>query len=276
MTPDPTVSRTGVLLRAGLFLVAVRLLGGVFFTVLGEAAYFAGAAVSGFLSGVLASVFAMRVFERGRLTDLGLTWNPEAVRQLWIGLAAGFGAAVAATLPALVAGWAFYAPSPAQEAVFNPGKLVFVLIVLLFGAIGEELMFRGYAFQTVLQTFGNWTTILPFSILFAVAHMGNLGSTPLSLGNTFLWGVVFSVAYLRTRSLWLPIGLHTGWNWALPGLGVNLSGFELRLHPWVLEWRAGDLISGGAYGVEASILTTFAAGALLFLLLRYQWTRNGA
>lgn len=275
MTPDPSVSRTGVLLRAGLFLVAVRMLGGIFYSVMGEVAYFAGAAVSGFLAAVLASVFAVRVFERGRLTDLGLAWNPEAARQLWMGLAAGAGAAAATALPALAAGWAFYAPSPAPEAVFTPGKLLFVTVLLLFGAIGEELMFRGYPFQTVLQTFGVWTTILPFSVLFAVAHMGNLGSTPFSLGNTFLWGVVFGVAFVRTRTLWLPIGLHTGWNWALPALGINLSGFEVRLHPWVLEWRAPEWISGGAYGVEASVLTTLAAGGLLFLLLRYQWSRNG-
>ena len=135
-------------------------------------------------------------------------------------------------------------------------------------------MFRGYPFQTMLPVFGDWGTILPFSVLFAVAHMGNLGSTALSLGNTFLWGVVLSMAYLRTRTLWLPIGLHTGWNWALPGLGTQLSGFQLRLHPWVVEWRAPEVISGGVYGLEGSILTTLAGGVLLYWLLRGQWSRN--
>ena len=274
MTPGPEISRTGVLLRAGLFLVAVRLLSGVFFSVLGEAAYFAGAAVSMFLAALLASVFAVRVFERGHLTDLGLVWTAEAVRQLRTGLLAGAGVAGMALVPALVSGWAFYAPSPSPDAVFSPGKLFFVLGLLLLGAIGEEMMFRGYPFQTLLPVFGEWGTILPFSVLFAVAHMGNMGSTALSLGNTFLWGVVLSVAYLRTRTLWLPIGLHTGWNWALPGLGIQLSGFELRLHPWVVEWRAPEGVSGGVYGLEGAILTTLAGGMLLYWLLRGQWSRN--
>lgn len=274
MTPAPPLNRTGVLLRAGLFLVAVRLLGGLFYSVLGEAAYFAGAAVSGFLAAVLASVFAVRVFERGRLTDLGLHWSAESARQLRIGVLAGFAAAAAAIVPALLFGWARYVSSASPEAVFTPGKTFFVIVLLLFGAVGEELMFRGYAFQTVIQIFGVWGTVLPFSVLFAVAHMGNLGSTPLSLGNTFLWGVVFGIAFMRTRALWLPIGLHVGWNWALPVLGINLSGFEIRLHPWMLEWRAHEVISGGVYGLEASILTTFAAAALIFLLLRSEWPRN--
>lgn len=275
MSSQAAPNRTGVLLRAGLFMVAVRLLGGIFYSVLGEAAYFAGAAVSGFIAAVLASVFAVRIFERGQLADLGLTWDPLAVRQLWMGLAVGAAAAAAVVLPALLARWAFYAPTPSPDAVFSPGKLLFVTVLLLFGAIGEELMFRGYPFQTVLQTFGVWTTILPFSVLFAVAHMGNLGSSWLSLGNTFLWGVVFSVAYVRTRTLWLPIGLHTGWNWALPGLGINLSGFEVRLHPWLLEWRAPEVVSGGIYGLEGSVLTTFAAAAVLVFLLRCVKPRNG-
>lgn len=274
MTPAPPLNRTGVLLRAGLFLVAVRLLGGLFYSVLGEAAYFAGAAVSGFLAAVLASVFAVRVFERGRLTDLGLHWSAESARQLRIGVLAGFAAAAAAIVPALLFGWARYVSSASPEAVFTPGKTFFVIVLLLFGAVGEELMFRGYAFQTVIQIFGVWGTVLPFSVLFAVAHMGNLGSTPLSLGNTFLWGVVFGIAFMRTRALWLPIGLHVGWNWALPVLGINLSGFEIRLHPWMLEWRAHEVISGGVYGLEASILTTLAAAALIFLLLRSEWPRN--
>lgn len=274
MTPAAPINRTGVLLRAGLFLVAVRLLGGLFYSVLGEAAYFAGAAVSGFLAAVLASVFAVRVFERGQLTDLGLHWSAESARELRIGALAGFAAAAAAIVPALVFGWASYSTATGPEAAFAPGKTFFVLVLLLFGAIGEELMFRGYAFQTIMQTFGVWATILPFSVLFAVAHMGNMGSTPVSLGNTFLWGVAFGVAYVRTRGLWLPIGLHVGWNWALPVLGINLSGFEIRLHPWLLEWRAHELISGGVYGLEGSMLTTLAAASLIFWLLRYRWSRN--
>lgn len=274
MTSAPPPNRTGVLLRAGLFLVAVRLLGGLFFSVFGEAAYFAGAAVSGFLAALLASVFAVRVFERGRLTDLGLHWSAESARELRVGLLGGFAAAAVAIVPALAFGWASYGTNPGPEAEFGLGKLLFVAVLLLFGAIGEELMFRGYPFQTVLQTFGEWTTILPFSVLFAVAHMGNLGSSPLSLGNTFLWGVAFSIAFVRTRGLWLPIGLHVGWNWALPVLGINLSGFEIRLHPRELEWRAHEWISGGAYGLEGSLLTTFAAAALIVWLLRAKWSRN--
>ena len=56
--------------------------------------------------------------------------------------------------------------------------------------------------------------------------MGNENASIFGIGNTMLWGVLLGFAYLRTRALWLPIGLHFGWNFALPLFGVNLAGLQ--------------------------------------------------
>jgi hypothetical protein len=82
------------------------------------------------------------------------------------------------------------------------------------------------------------------------------------MANTAGFGVLFGVALLRSHDLWLPIGLHFGWNAALPFLGVELSGFTIQVVGYQLVWKAGNLWSGGTYGPEASLLAT---GVLLVL-----------
>ena len=76
------------------------------------------------------------------------------------------------------------------------------------------------------------------------------------------WGILLGYAVWRTGALWLPIGLHFGWNVALPLLGSNLSGFTMGVTGYTLEWNVGVLWSGGGYGVEGSLLTTDRGGAV--------------
>ena len=90
----------------------------------------------------------------------------------------------------------------------------------------------------------------------------------LGLFNTMLWVIIFGYAYLRTGALWLPIGLHYGWNVALPLFGANLSGFTMGVTGYALHWKTSDLWSGGAYGPEGSILTTLVVAALFFVIHR--------
>ena len=95
----------------------------------------------------------------------------------------------------------------------------------------------------------------------------NLGITVLGLVNTSAWGVLLGYAFLRSGDLWLPIGLHMGWNWALPLFGVNLSGFTMRMTGYVLHWKIGALWSGGDYGPEGGLVTS----AIVIALFVYLW-----
>jgi hypothetical protein len=69
---------------------------------------------------------------------------------------------------------------------------------------------------------------------------------------------------LRSGALWLPIGLHFGWNWIPPLVGVNLSGFNMGVTGYALRWKIPDLWSGGPYGPEGGLLTT---GIVLILIV---------
>jgi hypothetical protein len=98
--------------------------------------------------------------------------------------------------------------------------------------------------------------------------MGNQNVTSLGVVNTIAWGGLLGYAYLRTNALWLPIGLHFGWNFALPLFGANLSGFTMGVTGYALHWRVGDLWSGGAYGPEGGLLTTAIVAALCWVVHR--------
>src|SRR5262249_815964 len=91
----------------------------------------------------------------------------------------------------------------------------------------------------------------------------NPGATPLALVNTAGFGILFGYSFLRSGDLWMPIGLHFGWNFTLPLFGVNVSGLTMKLTSHQMQWSAGSLWRGGEYGPEGSMLTTMTLLALV-------------
>jgi membrane protease YdiL (CAAX protease family) len=259
--------RLGLLLRVGLF-VLIGWLSMTIFPILmfPLAGLMVTSALATFASAALANAIVVRVYERGRLSDLGLGWTPTSAREFFTGMAAGAGGALAILGGPLALRVAEFERVPGVEHPW--ASFAFVSLVLLFGAAGEEMLFHGYAFQLLIRSLGAFATILPASVLFGMAHASNQNATLLGLANTAFWGVLLGYAYWRTRALWLPIGLHFGWNFTLPLFGVNLSGFTMGVTGYGLHWRVGDLWSGGGYGPEGSVLTTAIVVALFFVLTR--------
>lgn len=219
-----------------------------------------------FIMAAVANIATMRIFDRRSLTDIGLGGGAGVGRNFGWGVALGGGAASLLLLAPLLAGAAHFQVRP--NAAFSLASLIFYLVVLLFGAAGEEMLFRGYAFQLLIQKIGPWATVLPVGVLFGFAHAANPQITALALLNTMLWGVFFGYAFLRSHDLWLPIGIHYGWNAVLPLFGVNLSGLTIEVTRYSYQWGLGTIWSGGAYGPEGGILTTVFVIGLFFLLQR--------
>ncbi|MBS1855437.1 MAG: CPBP family intramembrane metalloprotease [Acidobacteria bacterium] len=214
------------------------------------------------LTGFTANGLCLRIFEGRGLADCGLWINASAGRNLLLGLGGGAGTAALVLVPPVLLGMAHFNRMPDEPV--SASSVVFLVFMLAAGSLGEELIFRGYGLQIMIAAVGPWATILPLGVLFGALHYGNPGATLLSSAITAGFGILFGYAYLRSRDLWLPIGLHFGWNFTLPLFGVNMSGLRIRVTGWELSWSAGRLWSGGEYGPEASVLTV---GALLLLLL---------
>jgi membrane protease YdiL (CAAX protease family) len=107
-----------------------------------------------------------------------------------------------------------------------------------------------------------WLGVLLTSVPFAAVHLNNPHAVPgFTFVNTTLAGVWLAVAYLRTRSLWLPLALHWSWNWAQASLlGFPVSGIErIAPAPFLQAVNVGpDWLTGGAYGVEGGAACTVA------------------
>jgi membrane protease YdiL (CAAX protease family) len=142
-----------------------------------------------------------------------------------------------------------------------------VLFVLLVGALAEELMFRGYPFQRLVEAIGATGAIAVFSVLFAAMHLWNPAATVWGLVNTIAIGIAFAVAYLRTRALWLPWGFHFAWNSTM-GLVLGLPVSGIRVFNVAIHANAAGpaWLTGGKYGIESSAPGTFAVVLGLFIL----------
>ena len=186
-----------------------------------------------------------------RIANLGLPLTKGWSRQFVTGCAVGLALTVLAVLPVAIWGNANF--------TVHLGIRLLPRDVLFVGALAEELMFRGYPFQHLDEGIGAAGAIAVFSVLFAAVHLANPGASVWGLINTVLIGILLSIAYLRTRALWLPWGIHFGWNATLGFLcGLPVSG--LRIFNVVVRTSASGpkWMTGGSYGIESSATGTVA------------------
>lgn len=133
--------------------------------------------------------------------------------------------------------------------------LVFTFAASLAAAVTEEIIFRGVVFRIAEEGMGTWAALVSSGGLFGLIHGLNPGATVVStLAIALEAGVLLAAAYALTRSLWLPIGLHFGWNFTEGGIfGAAVSGGKAHgLFEAPISGPA--LLSGGAFGPEASVV----------------------
>jgi membrane protease YdiL (CAAX protease family) len=213
-------------------------------------------------AGLGANWICARVFGAGQWRDFGLAWTGQAARRAAWGLGLGLGAV------AVLAGGAVATGAARLEAGAEWRPWPGLAAVLLAGAAGEELLFRGYGFQAVAAARPFWA-IGGSGVLFGLTHWAlNEHIGPLAAFNTALWGALLGFACWRTGALWLPIGLHFGWNLGLALLGQPLSGITMEAAVFRLVWTASEWSSGGPYGPEGGW------PAALLAVVVYSWLRR--
>jgi len=203
--------------------------------------------------------------ESHRLAAQGLPLISGSLKQAATGCMLGAFLVITAVVPIAISG------SLALRFTFNRHvlpRIGLVLFVLLVGSLAEELMFRGYPFQRLVEAIGPVRAIAVFSVLFALLHWWNPGASVWGLINTVLIGIVLAIAYLGSRALWMPWGLHFAWNTTMGlVLGLPVSGiriFNVAIHATASgpKW-----LTGGSYGIEASALGTLVVLLGLALIL---------
>ena len=141
------------------------------------------------------------------------------------------------------------------------------LLIVLFGAgitaaVTEEFFFRGILFRWIEEFAGSWAALLVTALLFGLAHRANPNATWFSsFAIAVEAGILLGGAYMLTRSLWLPIGLHAAWNFA-EGYIFDVPVSGLPEQGLVTAKLSGPvLLSGGDFGLEASVIAVAIAGS---------------
>jgi len=192
--------------------------------------------------------------EKKNFDSLGLRFNIRFLSEFSIGLAFGvLIIVISALIIKFSDGFTWV-----RNHQINLSDLFYALIPFLAISIYEELLFRGYAFQRVIRGVGNSAALLIFGLLFVIAHFNNPGMTGTArlMGsiNIGLASILLGLAWIKTGSLALPIGIHLGWNWAegnLLGFGVSGSksqGYWTPVFNDLPRW-----FTGGDFGLEASL-----------------------
>jgi hypothetical protein len=134
-------------------------------------------------------------------------------------------------------------------------------------AFSEELVFRGYVLDSLMDSYPNkWVALAISAVLFAAFHFTSPAINPLGFANLVAAGLLLGINYVYTKNLWFSFFLHLSWNFFQgPILGFRVSGLTL---PSLLQTETkGDLfITGGDFGLEGSILTTVVAVIAFFLI----------
>lgn len=149
-------------------------------------------------------------------------------------------------------------------------ELAYSTIGFLAVAYSEELIFRGFLMRKLQLKYTATTALVVSSIIFAIVHLGNDNLSLMGVFDLFIAGLMLGAIFLYTKNLWMAIGLHFGWNFVQTHLGFNVSGLD-SYSIVETQYMHENVINGGAFGFEGSILSTLAqliVLATLFILYR--------
>jgi membrane protease YdiL (CAAX protease family) len=205
-------------------------------------------------------IAASKWIERRAVSDLDATrLLPEVVS----GLVAGF--ALFAIVMAVL--WAAGVYHPAGRGAAS--GLAASLVAAAAAGVSEEVLFRGVLFRVSAKLLGTWGALLFTAALFGVGHAFNHGATASSsLAIAIEAGVLLAAAYAATQRLWVPIGLHIGWNFTESAIfSMSVSGGHARDGLIRGSLTGPRILTGGAFGPEASIVAVVIcfAAALYFI-----------
>lgn len=227
---------------------------------------------------VTVSVFlAVRFLDRRSIESLGLALNIQTLTDLAVGVLITL---LQMGLIYLLMSWLGWITFEGFAWEFDPIGLVVrntVLFFLIFVGVAwsEELLSRGYHLQTIASGLNLFWGVMISSAIFGILHLANPNATWLSAVGIFLAGLLFAYGYLRTRQLWLPIGMHLGWNF-FEGVVFGFPVSGLDIYPLTrIQVQGPELWTGGAFGPEAGLIVIPALILGVVLIHVYTLKRTG-
>lgn len=213
-----------------------------------------------FLSVMLCVWLFVRFIDRKPLEAIGLKIQGYE-KDLQLGLVLGAGLIAIGFLILFILG-----DLSVDGFSFPVGTIILYLLLFLVVSLHEEVMMRGYVLNNLMQSMNRYVALSISSVIFMSIHLLNPNISFLSVINLFLAGVVLGIYYIHKPNLWLPIGMHLTWNFFQgPIFGFEVSGIETKsiINQSI---KGNEIITGGAFGYEGSILATISIIIMIIYL----------
>jgi membrane protease YdiL (CAAX protease family) len=208
--------------------------------------------------------------EKRDLIELG--WS-KALQEIGLGSLIGFGLCSFIIVILWLLG--FYQVNGIDFILFS---LIGALAGAFVSGFAQELLFRAVIYRITEEWLGTWWALLTSALLFGLIHLLSAGATIFSaLAVALQAGVVLAAAYALTHRLWMALGLHMGWDFANDGIfGVGVAGQSGQSLHGLLQANLNGptVLTGGALGVEASIITLVVMLIAGIIMLRKAYQKG--
>ena len=207
-------------------------------------------------------MIAIEYMRGGNTSTAGFAIDSYALKEIVIGILAGI-------IPILLAIVILYSAG-LLSIEYGKGISFSTMMIIFSSALLEECIFRGTIFQALADRFSPSRIIIIISIVFSLLHLSNPNADIISTINTFLANCFMSIAWYRSKGLWLPILYHASWNFTQSAVGIEISG--IKFGDGFLKTTIHDSTFSsffiGPYGIEGTVYCT----VVLLLLIAFTYT----
>lgn len=217
------------------------------------------------LCAIPAALLFRRFIDKKPVISLGFAWRGFQ-RQAGIGFLLGPALLGIGSLILFFTGYIVW-----TDTSLNGIALLSSLGYMLLIALEEEIIFRGYLLNNLMDSMNKWTALGIGTLLFVLVHLGNQHLNVIALINLVAGGILLGINFMYTRNLWFSILFHFSWNFIQgPVLGYQVSGIEGH-SLWQMEIAGNPLLTGNGFGFEGSVIATVVLIIGILLCLERRW-----
>lgn len=221
---------------------------------------------------IVVALLFCRIIQKRSFASVGFV-SEKAPREYLVGAVVGFVMFSAAVLICVLTGTLQFQGFSKE---IQPVILFLFLAGYLVQGMAEEVLCRGYLLGSIARRYSLPVAIIMNSVVFALLHSFNAGISALALVNLTLFGIFASICFVRRGNIWFVGAMHSLWNFVQGNLyGISVSGMSKT--PSVLESTSvsgGELINGGAFGLEGGLGVTIVYAVGIAVLLVQQVMEN--
>ncbi len=223
---------------------------------------------------ILVVFFFRKVIDKRTIYSLGFEWNGHRTNA-WTGFFTAMMILFVGSLILVSTKHLYF-----TNAFFNIYYFLTAIGLYIIVAFVEEIIFRGYILNNLMQSMNKWWALIISSLIFAATHLGNDNVQVLSIVNIFVAGLLLGINYIYTHNLWFGIFMHFGWNFFQGSvLGYNVSGIGIEPGSSIMQQSINgpEFLTGGKFGFEGSIICPALLLIMLFVfILEYERKKKRA